>query len=223
MLFSLHLKATMMKVSDPIMFGHCVRVFFEDVFTKHADLFEELGVDPNNGFGDVLAKIAGLPEDQRAAIEADIQAAFENGPGIAMVDSDRGITNLHVPSDIIIDASMPPMIRDSGRMWNAEGKLQDCKAVIPDSSYAGIYDAMVRDCPGPRPVRSDHHGKRAQRGPHGPEGRGVRLPRQDLRDPGRRHRPGGGRRREHPHGAQRWRRATSGGPARPRTPPFATG
>ena len=145
-LFSLHLKATMMKVSDPIMFGHCVRVFFEDVFTKHAALFEELGVDPNNGLGDVLAKIAGLPEAQRAAIEADIRAVFETGPGIAMVDSDRGITNLHVPSDIIIDASMPPMIRDSGGMWNAEGKLQDCKAVIPDSSYAGIYDAVVRDC-----------------------------------------------------------------------------
>ncbi|MFC1661175.1 NADP-dependent isocitrate dehydrogenase [Gemmatimonadota bacterium] len=145
-LFSLHMKATMMKVSDPIIFGHCVRVFFEDLFTKHATLFEDLGVDPNNGFGDVLAKIADLPEEQRAAIEADIQAVFDNGPGIAMVDSDRGITNLHVPSDIIIDASMPPMIRDSGRMWNADGQLQDCKAVIPDSSYAGIYDAMVRDC-----------------------------------------------------------------------------
>ena len=145
-LFSLHLKATMMKVSDPIMFGHCVRVFFEDVFTKHAALFAELGVDANNGFGDVLAKIAELPEEQRAAIEADIQAVYENGPAIAMVDSDRGITNLHVPSDIIIDASMPPMIRDSGGMWNAEGKLQDCKAVIPDSSYAGIYDAIVKDC-----------------------------------------------------------------------------
>ncbi len=144
-LFSLHLKATMMKVSDPIMFGHCVRVFFEDVFTRHATLFAKLGVDPNNGFGDVVAKIADLPGDQREAIEADIQGVFENGPGIAMVDSDKGITNLHVPSDIIIDASMPPMIRDSGRMWNPEGELQDCKAVIPDSSYAGIYDAMVRD------------------------------------------------------------------------------
>jgi len=144
-LFSLHLKATMMKVSDPIIFGHCVRVFFEDLFAKHASLFAELGVDPNNGFGDVLAKIADLPEEQRTAIEGDIQAVFENGPAIAMVDSDRGITNLHVPSDIIIDASMPPMIRDSGRMWNADGELQDCKAVIPDSSYSGIYDAVVRD------------------------------------------------------------------------------
>jgi isocitrate dehydrogenase len=138
-------EATMMKVSDPIIFGHCVKVFFEDVFTKYADLFADLGVDANNGFGDVIDKIASLPEEQRSAIEADIQAALENGPGVAMVDSDRGITNLHVPSDIIIDASMPPMIRDSGRMWNADGELQDCKAVIPDSSYAGIYDAMVRD------------------------------------------------------------------------------
>jgi len=145
-LFSLHMKATMMKVSDPIIFGYCVRVFFEDVFTNHAETLEELGVDANNGFGDVLAKIAELPDERRAAIEADIQASYDDGPGIAMVNSDRGITNLHVPSDIIIDASMPPMIRDSGGMWNAEGGLQDCKAVIPDSSYAGIYDAVVRDC-----------------------------------------------------------------------------
>jgi isocitrate dehydrogenase len=145
-LFSLHLKATMMKVSDPIIFGHAVRVFFEGVFAKHGATFEELGVDPNNGFGDVVARLAELPDERRRAIETDIQAAFESGPGIAMVDSDRGITNLHVPSDIIIDASMPPMIRDSGRLWNADGELQDCKAVIPDSSYAGIYDAAVRDC-----------------------------------------------------------------------------
>jgi isocitrate dehydrogenase len=145
-LFSLHMKATMMKVSDPIIFGHCVRVFFANVFVKHGAVLDELGVDVNNGFGDVLAKIAELPEQERAAIEADIQVAYEDGPGIAMVNSDLGITNLHVPSDIIIDASMPPMIRDSGGMWNAEGDLQDCKAVIPDSSYAGIYDAIVRDC-----------------------------------------------------------------------------
>jgi len=145
-LFSLHLKATMMKVSDPILFGHAVRVFFGDVFTKHADVLAELGVDANNGFGSVLAKIAELPEERRAAIEADIEAAYENGPAIAMVDSDRGITNLHVPSDVIVDASMPPMIRDSGGMWNRAGKLQDTKAVIPDSSYAGIYHAVVEDC-----------------------------------------------------------------------------
>jgi isocitrate dehydrogenase len=145
-LFSLHLKATMMKVSDPIIFGHAVRVFFENVFTKHGEVLAQLGVNPNDGFGDVIAKIAKLPEEQRAAIEADIQAVYENGPGIAMVNSDRGITNLHVPSDIIIDASMPPMIRDAGGMWNAEGKLQDTKAVIPDSSYAPIYQAIVEDC-----------------------------------------------------------------------------
>jgi len=145
-LFSLHLKATMMKVSDPIMFGHCVRVFFEDVFTKHGAVLEQVGANPNNGLGDVLAKIATLPDAQRRAIEADIRAALENGPAVAMVDSARGITNLHVPSDVIIDASMPPMIRDGGRMWNAAGELQDCKAVIPDSSYAGIYQAVIDNC-----------------------------------------------------------------------------
>ena len=145
-LFSLHLKATMMKVSDPIMFGHCVRVFFEDVFTRHAALLDELGVNPNNGFADLLAKLGELPEERRSEIESDIRAAYENGPAMAMVDSARGITNLHVPSDIIIDASMPPMIRDGGRMWNAAGELQDCKAVVPDSSYAGIYQAVIDDC-----------------------------------------------------------------------------
>jgi len=145
-LFSLHMKATMMKVSDPIIFGHCVRVFFERVFANHGKALERLGADPNNGLGDVLAKIQELPAAERAPIDADIRACFEEGPALAMVDSDRGITNLHVPSDIIIDASMPPMIRDSGRMWNAAGELEDCKAVIPDSSYAGIYDAVVKDC-----------------------------------------------------------------------------
>lgn len=144
-LFSLHLKATMMKVSDPIIFGHAVRVFFDDVFTKHAATLAEIGVDADNGFGDLVEKIAKLPADERAAIEADIDAVYKNGPGVAMVNSDRGITNLHVPSDVIIDASMPPMIRDSGGMWNAKGELQDCKAVIPDSSYAGIYDATIKD------------------------------------------------------------------------------
>jgi isocitrate dehydrogenase len=145
-LFSLHMKATMMKVSDPIIFGHAVRVFFADVFEKHGATLEKLGVNPNDGFGDVVRKIASLPQDQRAAIEQDIQAVYERGPAIAMVNSDKGITNLHVPSDIIIDASMPPMIRDGGGMWNAKGELQDTKAVIPDSSYAPIYDAIVEDC-----------------------------------------------------------------------------
>ena len=145
-LFSLHLKATMMKVSDPVIFGHGVRVFFDRVFTKHEATLKSLGVDPNNGLGDLISKTSKLPDDQRKAIEADIEATYAEGPGIAMVNSDRGITNLHVPSDVIIDASMPPMIRDSGGMWNAEGKLQDTKAVIPDSSYAGIYDVVIKDC-----------------------------------------------------------------------------
>ena len=144
-LFSLHLKATMMKISDPIIFGHGVEAFFQNVFSKHAAVFNELGVDANNGIGDLLSKISALPEGQRAAIESDIEAAYDDGPGIAMVDSDRGITNLHVPSDVIVDASIPPMIRDSGGMWNAKGELQDTKAIIPDSSYAGIYDAIVKD------------------------------------------------------------------------------
>jgi isocitrate dehydrogenase len=145
-LFSLHMKATMMKVSDPIIFGHAVRVFFKDVFAKHNTSFEKLGVDVNNGFGDLLSKITALPADERAAIEADIAAAYENGPDLAMVNSDKGITNLHVPSDVIIDASMPAMIRTSGSMWNKEGKLQQTKAVIPDSSYAGVYDTVFSFC-----------------------------------------------------------------------------
>ncbi|MDD9944477.1 MAG: NADP-dependent isocitrate dehydrogenase [Myxococcales bacterium] len=145
-LFSLHMKATMMKVSDPIIFGHCVRIFYKEVFEKHGATLDKIGVDPNNGFGDVAAKIGQLPEGERKAIEADIETVYEHGPAIAMVNSDKGITNLHVPSDIIIDASMPPMLRDGGGMWNAAGKLQDCKAVIPDSSYAGIYQAVIDDC-----------------------------------------------------------------------------
>lgn len=146
LLFSIHLKATMMKVSDPIIFGHCVRVFFANVFEKHAATLAELGVNVNNGFGDLLGKIATLPEDKRAAIEKDIESAFQSGPDLAMVDSDKGITNLHVPSDVIIDASMPAMIRESGKMWNKNNKTQDCKAVIPDRSYAGVYQAVVDFC-----------------------------------------------------------------------------
>ncbi|MEM7309150.1 MAG: NADP-dependent isocitrate dehydrogenase [Planctomycetota bacterium] len=145
-LFSLHLKATMMKVSDPILFGHAVQAFFEYLWTQHAATFERLGVDPRNGFGDVVAKIAELPDAERAAIEADIQAAYAAGPALAMVNSDRGITNLHVPSDVIIDASMPAMIRESGKMWNAAGETQDAKAVIPDRCYAGIYQVVIDDC-----------------------------------------------------------------------------
>ncbi len=145
-LFSLHMKATMMKVSDPIIFGHAVKVFFRELFETWHDTFERIGVDVNNGFGDLVARIQQLDETERAAIEADIQAIYQRGPGLAMVDSDRGITNLHVPSDIIIDASMPVVVRDGGRMWNAEGKLQDALAVIPDSSYAAVYQTVIGDC-----------------------------------------------------------------------------
>ncbi|MFU8859108.1 MAG: NADP-dependent isocitrate dehydrogenase [Cyclonatronaceae bacterium] len=143
-LFSLHLKATMMKISDPIIFGAVVDVFYKEVFDNYADLFTELGVDTRNGLGDVYAKIQGHPK--QAEVEAAIQKIYDNRPDLAMVNSDKGITNLHVPSDIIIDASMPPMIRDSGKMWNTDGKLQDTKAVIPDRSYAGVYQAVIDDC-----------------------------------------------------------------------------
>lgn len=145
-LFSVHLKATMMKVSDPIIFGYVVTVFFKDLFKKYEETFTQLGVDVNNGFGDLLAKIQTLPTDKRAEIEADIKHSFENGPALAMVDSDKGITNLNVPSDVIIDASMPAMIRTSGQMWNAEGKPQDTKAVIPDHSYAELYQVVIDFC-----------------------------------------------------------------------------
>ena len=145
-LLSLHLKATMMNVSDPIMFGHAVSVFFEDVFTKHAAVFEQLGVDPDNGLGDVYAKIASLPAAQRAEIEADIRAVLEQGPDLAMVNSDKGITNLHVPSDVIIDASMPAALRSSGKMWGPDGELHDTKAMIPDRCYAGIYQQVISFC-----------------------------------------------------------------------------
>jgi isocitrate dehydrogenase len=145
-LLSLHLKATMMKVSDPIMFGHAVKVFFAPVFAKHAAALSALGVDVNNGFGDVVAKVATLPEGQRAQIEADIQAVYNSQPELAMVNSDKGITNLHVPSDIIIDASMPAMIRDSGKMWDRKGERQDTKALVPDRCYAGVYQETIRFC-----------------------------------------------------------------------------
>lgn len=145
-LFSVHLKATMMKVSDPKIFGHVVSVYYKDVFEKYKDVFQKLGVDPDNGLGDLYAKIKSLPEDQRKAIEADIQAVYQKRPPLAMVNSDKGITNLHVPSDVIIDASMPPVIRDSGKMWGPDGKPADAKCVIPDSSYAPIYAEMIEFC-----------------------------------------------------------------------------
>ncbi len=145
-LFSLHLKATMMKVSDPILFGHAVTVFFKDVFAKHADTFAEIGVDPNNGLGDLVAKIKNLPAGKQSEIEADLQACYDAQPPLAMVNSDKGITNLHVPSDIIIDASMPAMIRNSGQMWGPDGNPADTKAVIPDRCYAGVYQATIDFC-----------------------------------------------------------------------------
>lgn len=145
-LFSLHMKATMMKVSDPIIFGHCVEVFYQAVFEKHAAVIAELGVDVKNGLGDLYAKIESLPADQKAEIEADIAAVYETAPDIAMVDSDKGITNLHVPSDVIIDASMPAAIRDSGKMWNRAGERQDANFVIPDRCYSGVYAATVDFC-----------------------------------------------------------------------------
>ncbi|MFT5723983.1 MAG: isocitrate dehydrogenase [Bacteroidia bacterium] len=145
-LFSLHMKATMMKVSDPIIFGHAVSVFFNELLTKHEATFTEIGVDLNNGFGDLLQKLDEITPEKKAEILSDIKFAMETGPALAMVNSDKGITNLHVPSDIIIDASMPAMIRNGGQMWNAEGNAQDAKAVIPDSSYAGIYEATIDFC-----------------------------------------------------------------------------
>ena len=145
-LLSLHLKATMMKVSDPIMFGHAVTVYYEDVFEKYAELFEKLGVNANNGIGDVYLKIKSLPDEKRLAIETDIEAVYDSRPELAMVDSEKGITNLHVPSNVIIDASMPAAIRTSGQMWGPDGQLHDTKAMIPDRCYAGIYEEVIRFC-----------------------------------------------------------------------------
>jgi isocitrate dehydrogenase len=145
-LFSIHMKATMMKISDPKIFGHAVTVYYKDVFEKHGETLKKLGVDPDNGIGDLYTKIKALPDDQRKAIEADIQAVYQKRPPMAMVNSDKGITNLHVPSDIIIDASMPPVIRDSGKMWGPDGKAHDAKCVIPDSSYAPVYHEVVEFC-----------------------------------------------------------------------------
>ena len=146
LLLSLHLKATMMKVSDPVIFGHAVTVFYKDVFDKHAATFAKLGVNPSYGLGDIYAKIQGLPADKRAEIEADITAVYARRPALAMVDSDKGITNLHVPSDIIVDASMPVVVRDAGKMWGPDGKLHDTKAMIPDRCYATIYKTIIKDC-----------------------------------------------------------------------------
>ena len=145
LLLSLHMKATMMKVSDPIIFGHCVRAYFKDVFEKHEETLAQLGVNPNNGIGDLVAKIQDLPTDKEE-IEKDLDRAYQDGPALAMVNSDKGITNLHVPSDVIIDASMPAAIRSSGQMWGSDGELHDTKAMIPDRCYAPIYQETIAFC-----------------------------------------------------------------------------
>ena len=145
-MLSLHVKATMMKVSDPIIFGHVVKGYMADVFAKHGDALSAIGVNPDNGIGELMSRVEELPQDQRDAIKADIQACYDNGPSLAMVDSDRGITNLHVPSDVIIDASMPAAIRASGQMWGADGQLHDTKALIPDRSYAGVFQRTIDFC-----------------------------------------------------------------------------
>ena len=191
MLFSLHLKATMMKVSDPIMFGHAVSVFYKDVFAKHAALFDELGVDAEQRHRrPSTTKIADAAGRRSARRSRPTSHALlrDSGPPLAMVNSDKGITNLHVPSDVIVDASMPAMIRASGQMWGPDGKLQDTKAVIPDRCYAGIYQEVDRRLQDARRVRSGDDGHRAERRPDGAEGRGIRLARQDVRDRRRRRR-----------------------------------
>ncbi len=179
-LFSLHLKCTMMKVSDPIMFGHCVAEYFADALQKHAGVLAEIGANVNNGLADVLSKLDQLPAAKKAEIEADIAACYEERPGLAMVDSRAGRTNLHVPSDVIIDASMPVVIRDGGKMWNKEDGLQDTVAVIPDRCYATIVSSRDRGLQAERTVRSGDHGQRVQRRAHGSEGRRVRFARQDV-------------------------------------------
>ena len=181
-LLSLHVKATMMKVSDPILFGHCVTVYFKEVFTQYADTFAQLGVNANNGLGDVYARIASLPEAEREAIAADIQATYASRPPLAMVNSDKGITNLHVPSDVIIDASMAAAIRSSGQMWGADGKLHDTKALIPDRCYATMYQEMIHFCQEHGAFDVTTMGKRRQCRPHGPKGRRIWIPRQDFRN-----------------------------------------
>ena len=221
-LFSVHLKATMMKVSDPIIFGHVVRAFLPEVFERYGDVLLPAGLNGNNGLGAILAGLDALPQGDeiRAAIDAGLAA----GPPLAMVDSDRGITNLHVPSDVIVDASMPAMIRIGGHMWGPDGAEADTLAVIPDSSYAGDLPGRHRRLPRARRVRPDDDGLGPERRADGPGRRGVRQPRQDLR----------GRPAPAPSGwsprtatrscsRRRSRPATSGGCARPRTSRSATG
>ena len=182
-LFSLHLKATMMKVSDPILFGHAVEAFFPDVFAEFGDVLAAAGIRARDGLGNLLdARSSPSPPSSATPSGPAIDKGLAEGPALAMVDSDKGITNLHVPSDVIVDASMPAMIRTSGQMWNAAGDPQDTKAVLPDSCYSGVYQVGHRRLPDPRRLRPHHDGLGAQRRAHGPAGRGVRLPRPHLRD-----------------------------------------
>ncbi len=184
MMFSLHVKATMMKVSHPIVFGHCVKIFYKDAFAKHGKLFEELGVNVNNGMANLYEKVEALPQSTREEVLRDLHACHEGRPELAMVDSVKGITNFHSPNDIIVDASMPAMIRNGGKMWGADGRLKDVKAVMPESTFARIYQEMINFCKWHGNFDPTHHGHCAQRGPDGTAGRRIRLARQDLRNPG---------------------------------------
>ena len=187
-MFSLHVKATMMKVSHPIVFGHCVRIFYKDAFEKHAKLFDAAGCERQQRHGQPLRQAGDAAAVAARRGHADLHACHEDRPELAMVDSAKGITNFHSPNDVIVDASMPAMIRNGGKMWGADGRLKDTKAVMPETTFARIYQEMINFCKMARRFRPDHHGHRAQRGPDGAEGRGIRLARQDLRDPGRRRR-----------------------------------
>lgn len=218
-MFSLHVKATMMKVSHPIVFGHAVKVFYKDAFAKHQALFDELGVNVNNGMSDLYDKISSLPASQREEIINDLHACHEHRPELAMVDSARGITNFHSPSDVIVDASMPAMIRLGGKMYGADGRTKDTKAVNPESTFSRMYQEMINWCKTNGQFDPTTMGHRPQRRAHGAEGRGVRQPRQDLRDPRGRRRQH--RRRGHRRGAAQPERrrgrhlADAGGQGRP--------
>ena len=221
-LFSVHLKATMMKVSDPILFGRAVVAYFADVFAQFGDDLAAVGADPNDGLASVLTALGKLPADKREAIEKAITATYESGPALAMVDSDRGITNLHVPSDVIIDASMPAAIRSSGPDVERRGRAAGHEVRHPGFVLRAALRGDRRVLPRARRVRPHHDGHHPQRRADGAEGRGVRQPRQDVPDRRRRRRPGGRRGRRAARSTT-WRRATSGAPARPRTRRSATG
>ncbi len=201
-LFSLHVKTTMMKISDPIIFGHCVSVFFADVFEKHGATLKRLGVDPDTGVNEMMNKIETLPEAEKTAIKADIQAVYAKRPGLAMVNSDKGITNLHVPSDVIVDASMPAMIRESGKMWGADGKLHDTHRRDPRPLLLDAVPGGHRGLQGARRVRPEDHGLGPERRVDGAAGRRVRLARQDVPDCQGRHGARGRRGRHGPDVAE---------------------